>query len=102
MSVKDGATSLTKEINSDQLYSHYRSKLFILNNTPLWKFVGTLNEVYNANIAIQDPKVKEMTLNTTFKEESLETILQVVCSTLDIQQVRSQNGILLSKKVQHD
>ncbi|MBB6502443.1 FecR domain-containing protein [Pedobacter cryoconitis] len=102
VSVKDGATSLTKEINSDQLYSHYRSKLFILNNTPLWKFVGTLNEVYNANIAIQDPKVKEMTLNTTFKEESLETILQVVCSTLDIQQVRSQNGILLSKKVQHD
>ncbi|MBB6271986.1 ferric-dicitrate binding protein FerR (iron transport regulator) [Pedobacter cryoconitis] len=97
--IKNGSTTLKKETNTDQLYNYYRSKAFILNNTQLSKFITTLNEAYQVNIVIEDPRIKNLTLTTTFTEDSLNHILQTICQTLDIKQVHSEGKILLVNKL---
>lgn len=97
--IRNGTAGLKKETNTDQLYKYYRSKAFILNNTSLSRFIETLNEAYQVNIVIEDPRIKNLTLTTTFTEDSLDHILQTICQTLDIKQVHSEGKILLVNKL---
>jgi transmembrane sensor len=97
--IRNGTAELKKETNTDQLYNYYRSKVFTLNNTSLSRFIETLNEAYQVNIVIEDPRIKNLTLTTTFTEDSLDHILQTICQTLDIRQVHSEGKILLVNKL---
>ena len=96
--IKNGTTELKKELNTDQLYTYYRNKTFILNNTSLSKVIEKINEAYQVNIVIEDPRIKNITLTTTFPEDSLDHILQTICETFNIKQVRSEGKILLVNK----
>lgn len=73
-----------KEKNEDLLYQYYRSKKFILNSTPLWRFVDVLEQAYNVNIIIDNEDIKNMKLTTSFNDEPLQQILTVVGETLNI------------------
>lgn len=87
---------LVKEPVTDQLYNYYKTNLFIaINNTPLWKLIAAMNEAYGSNITL-DPKVKDLTINTTLKQGSLDTNLQTICTTLNLKQSRNGQEILLS------
>ncbi len=95
--IKSNSKELVKSPNTDLLYNYYRSKEFITNNTPLWKLIHVLNREYHTNIVINDPDIKNLTLNTTFKTTaSLDFILKVICQTFNLKLVRNQNQILLS------
>lgn len=97
ISIKSNSKELIKSPNTDLLYNYYRSKEFITDNTPLWRLVEVLNEEYHTNIVINDPDIKNLTLNTTFKTTATpDHILQVICQTLNLKLVRNQNQILLS------
>jgi transmembrane sensor len=94
----DGNTrKLVKEQTTDQLYNYYRTRLIQGNNLPLWKLVNTLNEAYGSNIMLDD-KVRDLTITTTFKMDSLNDILVVTCETLNLNLTRNGNAILLSAK----
>jgi ferric-dicitrate binding protein FerR (iron transport regulator) len=94
----DGNTQkLIKEQSTDQLYNYYRTRLIQGNNLPLWKLVNTLNEAYGSNIMLDD-KVRDLTITTTFKMDSLNDILTVTCETLNLKMTRNGNTILLSDK----
>lgn len=93
--VKQGNTQLIKETNPDHLYNYYRSKEFIADDTPLWRMVQVLNEAYNSNIIISRKEIRNLPLNTTFKDESLEDILQVISKTFKVSVKRKNNQIIL-------
>lgn len=98
VTVTNGDDKLTKQQNTDLLYNYYRSQVFTLNNTPLTTVIEKLNESYEANIVIEDPKIKKLTLNTVlFKKESLDHNLQLICETLQLKETRNGNKILLSR-----
>ncbi|MBC6492251.1 hypothetical protein BC349_14410 [Flavihumibacter stibioxidans] len=75
---------LKKEKQPDQLYNYYRTKTFTCDNTPLWKLVEVLNQAYGANIIIGNPSIRNLPLTTTFNEEPLNKILNIITQTLDI------------------
>lgn len=75
---------LVKEQNPDKLYTYYRSKEFVADNTPLWRMVEVLNEAYDSHIIIGRKELNNQLLNTTFKNESLDDILQVISRTFKI------------------
>lgn len=75
---------LQKEQQQDALYNYYVSKIFICDNTPLWKLVEKLNEAYGVNIVIADKDLSNLPLTVTFSEESLDTILDILRQTLMI------------------
>ena len=86
---------LVKEVNRDQLYNYYRTREFVSNGTPLWRVVEVLNEAYGANIVIENPTLRDLSLTTTFKEQSLENILDVISKTFDIKIEKTANQIIL-------
>ncbi|QHT67642.1 DUF4974 domain-containing protein [Rhodocytophaga rosea] len=93
--VKENVADFTKENNPDKLYTYYRNKEFIANDTPLWRMVDVLNEAYDANIVIEREELRNLKLNTTFKNESLDHILSIISQTFDIKVVKKENKIIL-------
>ena len=93
VNVKDSA--LTKEKVIDLLYKYYRTKEFVCDDTPLWKLVEVLNEAYNSHIVIGDPALKDMRINTTFNNESLDQVLNVISLTLNIRINKEGDTIIL-------
>lgn len=88
-------STAAKEKVSDHLYNYYRTKEFVCDDTPLWKLVEVLNEAYDVNIVIDRPELRELKLNTTFNNESLDQVLNVVSLTFDIKVTKTAEGIFL-------
>jgi transmembrane sensor len=92
---KPADTSFAKEEVSDHLYNYYRTKEFVCDGTPLWKLVEVLNEAYNANIVIGRDELRTLPMNTTFYNESLDQVLNVVSLTFSIKVTKEGNKIIL-------
>jgi ferric-dicitrate binding protein FerR (iron transport regulator) len=88
-------TRLVKEANPDQLYNYYRTKTFECNGIPMWRLVEKLNEVYKVHIVIGETRLRDLPLTTTFVDESLDGILDVVAKTFAITVVRNGQDIIL-------
>jgi len=88
-------SNATKEKVSDKLYNYYRSKEFVCDDTPLWKLVQVVNEAYDAKIIIGRKELNDKTLTTTFNNESLEQVLEVIRLTFDITIVKKEDGQII-------
>jgi len=95
VSIGNNSAILRKEPNTDKLYKYYRSKMFVADNTPLWRVVEVLNEAYEANIIIENDQHKNLALNTTFEDESLDEIVRVITQTFKINAVKENGKIIL-------
>lgn len=93
--IKQNDSILTKQITTDQLYNYYRSKQFVCEDTPLWKLVNTLNEAYETNIVIAKPELGNLTITTSFNNETLDTILNIVAETLNLTLEKTAGKIIL-------
>ncbi|WP_142686382.1 FecR family protein [Chitinophaga polysaccharea] len=74
----------SKQSNTDELYSYYRTQTFVCNNTPLWKLVEILNEAYGVNIVIANNDKRDLQINSTFTNSSLDSTLKVIGLTYEI------------------
>ncbi|MEI9809829.1 MAG: FecR domain-containing protein [Bacteroidota bacterium] len=88
-------TALAKEEVSDHLYNYYRTKEFVCDDTPLSKLVEVLNEAYGVNIIIGRNELSNLRMNTTFYNESLDQVLNVISLTFSIKITREGNKIIL-------
>lgn len=79
--VETGSNTPVKTISKDDLYNYYKTKEFICDRTPLWRLVEVLNEAYNKDIKIRNPRLKDIQLSTRFSDESLDMILTVIKET---------------------
>lgn len=86
---------IVKNKQQDKLYNYYRTREFVCDNTPLWKLVYTLNEAYDAQIEIDNPQIRNLPINTTFNNESLDRILEIVRLTFNISVTRAGDKIIL-------
>lgn len=93
--VKTGNEELVKIHNPDYLYNYYRSKEFVADDTPLWRMVEVLNEAYDSRVVIGRKELNNLPLNTTFKNESLDNILEVISRTFKIKIERKHSQIIL-------
>jgi ferric-dicitrate binding protein FerR (iron transport regulator) len=75
---------LVRQNVEDHFYNYYRTGKLVCEGTPLWKLVEILNETYDANIVIENDQIKNLTINTTFDQKSLDSTLNIVGETLTI------------------
>ncbi|HEY1025898.1 MAG TPA: FecR domain-containing protein [Sphingobacteriaceae bacterium] len=94
VSINSRDAGLVKERVTDNLHNYYRSKQFVIDNLPLWRVVEILNEAYHSDIVIASRELKEKKLSTTFKEGSLDEILQVIAVTFEVT-VEKRNGRII-------
>ncbi|MCC7029872.1 MAG: FecR domain-containing protein, partial [Chitinophagaceae bacterium] len=88
-------SSIVVEKNQDKLYRYFRSKEFECDNTPLWKVVEVLNEVYGDSVVIGRSELKSLTLTTRFDNESLESILEIISETFELKVEKKGNKYIL-------
>lgn len=88
-------TALVREEVSDHLYNYYRSREFVCDDTPLWKLVDVLNEAYGANIVVGRDELRNLLINTTFNNESLDQVLNVISLTFSIKVIKDEGKIIL-------
>lgn len=92
--VHPDSTLVTEKV-TDQLYSYYRDKVFVCDNTPLWKLVQVLNEAYDAHIVIASTDIRQLPLTATYDNESLDRVLDLVAQSLNITVTHENNRIIL-------
>lgn len=83
-----------KEKVTDKLHNYYRTKEFVCDDTPLWKLVQVLNEAYKTKIVFGKEELKELRMNTSFYNESLDQVLEVIRLTFSIE-VRKQGDMII-------
>lgn len=88
-------STLAKEQVTDQLYKYYRDKTFVCDHTPLWKVVQVLNEAYDVDIVIESKEKRQFPLTTTFHNEPLDNILNIIAQTLDVTVTHDNSRIIL-------
>jgi len=88
-------SSATKEPVTDKLYNYYRSKVFVCDNTPLWKLVQVINEAYDAKISIGRKELYNMPLTAPFNNESLDKVLEIIHLTLDVTVIKKDDGQII-------
>jgi transmembrane sensor len=86
---------LQKHDNTDQLYNYYRSRKFVCEDIPLWKLAEKLNEAYDVNIVFGNDTVRNLQLNTTFENQPIDSILNLISRTFNISVAKEKGKIIL-------
>lgn len=85
---------LSKELHADTNLVSYKTKIFVFENAPLEVIAAKLNEVYGVNITISDSLIN-CHLTSTFRNEEIDAILEVIAETLNLKVSKIDNKIVL-------
>ena len=88
--------SIIKTANEDVNFLAWKTKHLVFENTPLNEVVALLTKVYHTSIRLSDDRLSDCRITTTFDRQSLESVLNVLKATLDLQVRNSGAGIELS------
>jgi ferric-dicitrate binding protein FerR (iron transport regulator) len=86
---------ITKEINRN--YLAWKTKSFVFEDQTLLDVSRQLYKVYRAEIIIDSDSLKDARITTTFNDQSLDAILNVLSATLDLDVRKSNGQIILSE-----
>ena len=67
-------------------------------NTSLEEVAALINRVYNTNLVIRNRELASCPITVTFRDQTLESVLNVLEMTLDLEISRSGNSIVLDGK----
>jgi ferric-dicitrate binding protein FerR (iron transport regulator) len=86
---------ITREI--DKNYLAWKTRSFVFEDQTLFDVSQQLNKVYQAKIIITSDSLKDARITTTFSNQSLDAILNVLSATLDLDVRKSNGEIILSE-----
>ena len=86
---------ITQEI--DKNYLAWKTKSFVFEDQTLLDVSKQLSKVYQAEIIIDSDSLKDARITTTFNDQSLDAILNVLSATLDLDIRKSNGQIILSE-----
>jgi ferric-dicitrate binding protein FerR (iron transport regulator) len=91
----DETLEITQEI--DKNYLAWKTKSFVFEDQTLFAVSEQLSKVYQAKIIITSDSLKDARITTTFNDQSLDAILNVLSATLDLNVRKSNGQIILSE-----
>lgn len=81
---------ISKSANTDPNYMAWKTRVLVFDNETLSEVVKTLQDVYQTPVILANPDLSGCRVTVSFNDQSLESILQVIKETLDLQV--KQNG----------
>lgn len=79
--------------NNDENYMAWKTKKLVFANKSLVIVVQDLNSVYHSDIRLMNPELASCRLTATFDNQTIESILNVLRSTLDISITRTGSTV---------
>ncbi|MFW6226736.1 MAG: FecR family protein [Bacteroidota bacterium] len=91
---------LIKYQNTDKNYMAWKTRNLIFDNTSLKDVAGILNRVYQVNLEYQDTALQNYRINSTFSNQDIDFVMEVICKTLNLEAERKSPGTILLKHKQ--
>ncbi len=86
---------LTLISSSDPNNLSWKTRELFFNNSSLWEVVSLVNKVYNTHLVIANKELTSCPITVTFRDQTLEAVLNVLETTLDLEISRSGQEIRL-------
>lgn len=93
---KKASGELEKLANDDKNFDAWKTRILVFNNDSLPRIIEVLNNVYHQKMTLQDNELSKCTISTTFDHKDLNTILNVLKSTLDVT-MEEKKGVIVIK-----
>ncbi|MDA3952686.1 MAG: FecR domain-containing protein [Bacteroidales bacterium] len=88
---------LTKEKNYDKNIVAWKTKEIIFYEDNLKNVIETLNKVYNSDITCENQDILNLRYTSTFRDQDIDSILNVICLTFDLKTENLDDRIILIK-----
>lgn len=88
---KKPSGSLTATVNGDVNYLAWKTGKLVFEDMPLEEVVKTLNRVYRSRLVLMDSTMTSCPITSTFENQSLDVILEVLKATLNLE-TSERNG----------
>ncbi|RLD39710.1 MAG: hypothetical protein DRJ15_07735 [Bacteroidetes bacterium] len=89
---------IVKQENKDPNLLAWKTRKIRFNNTPIYEIIDVLKKVYQKDFVVLNPEISNCRITATFEGQSLEAVLLVLQSTIDITARPNGNAIELSGK----
>jgi ferric-dicitrate binding protein FerR (iron transport regulator) len=76
----------------------WKTRELVFDNETLAEVVNTLQNVYQTPVTLADSQLSGCRITASFNDQSLESVLQVLKETLDLQVKQEGNRIEISGK----
>lgn len=91
--------NLIKEKNNNQNIIAWKTKEIIFKEESLENVIKTLNNIYKTNIKCENQDILKLRYTSTFRNQNIDSILNVICLTFNLKTNNIENQIYL---VKHD
>ncbi len=91
------ANHFVKARNVDNSHLVWNNNRIRFKDERLGNIVKVLNEKYNSNIVVKGSDLANRQLTVTFNNSALDTMIEVICATLDIKAESSSGAIILQE-----
>ncbi len=78
------STKIEATLNEDINFASWKTKEIIFEDTPMPEVIRIINEIYKSDLKLVGDQLNECPVTTTFDNQSLKAILNVLESTLDL------------------
>jgi transmembrane sensor len=83
-----------RQVEPTYMLSWIENKL-VFNQTPLYEISDELKQFYNINISLEDENLKNYTLTGSFSNNSIDSVLTMICLALDLKYEKFNNGYVI-------
>jgi len=87
---------IVKQENNDENLLAWKTRSLHFNDTPIHEIIDILEKVYHKEITVINPEINNCRITATFERQSLEAVLIVLQSTIDIKVRTNGNRIEFS------
>lgn len=91
-------TLYKKENSIIETHQFWRNKQLVFKGVRLEEVMTTLEEAYGVNVHFENERLKNCTITVTFENESIERILRIISTTLNISITQVNNQIIIDGK----
>jgi transmembrane sensor len=82
--VELNGNTIEKSMNDDKNYLAWKTKRMVFSDNTMSEVVSLLNKVYHSEIRLSGENINNCRLTAIFDNQSLESVLNVIKSTLDV------------------
>ena len=85
-----------KQKNTDENYMAWKTRRLIFNNTELAKVASGIQDVFKVEVIFEDPAMARCKIGSNFENESLENVLEAICTIHNWKWERKGDRVILS------
>jgi transmembrane sensor len=80
-----GKQQISKSDNTDPNYMAWKTRVLVFDNETLAQVINTLQNVYQTPVKLSDPALSDCRVTASFNNQTLESVLEVLKITLNLQ-----------------